>query len=85
MQNVATRVDQSCRRCARGEHCIYATWSAAYIWLEVEQGLYEIRWCDLREDKPGPPCRTCEQRQRRILNLMSHYGQRVYFESEESC
>ncbi len=78
MQDVASRVDQSCRHCASGRRCVYHTWSAAYIWLEVEQALNGIRQCS-----DGPKCWWCVNQYRRILNLMWHYGQRVYFESEE--
>ncbi len=79
MQDVASRVDQSCRGCASGQRCVKATWSAAYIWLEVEQALQELGRCS-----DGPACAWCTLQHRRILNLMWHYGQRVYFESEES-
>ena len=80
MQDVAIRVDQSCSRCANGLTCARATWSAAYLWLEVEQGLEGIRRCSA-----GPKCPWCVNQYRYILNLMWHYGQRVYFESEESA
>ncbi len=77
MQDVASRVDQSCRRCGSGEKCVYATWSAAYIWLEIEQRLREVA-------KNTDAVWNCDQ-QRAILNLLWHYGQRVYFCAEESA
>lgn len=79
MQDVATRVDQSCHRCKSGEKCVYATWSAAYIWLEVEQRLQRLIEC------PQGPCAWCAHASQAIRSLMWHYGQRVYFESEESA
>lgn len=66
MQDVAERIDQSCRRCASGQRCVYAKWSAAYIWLEVETRLREL-------GKSTDEVWNCNE-QRRILNLMWHYA-----------
>jgi len=75
MQDVAERVDQSCRRCAfraairddRAKPCVYAKWGAPYIWLEVETALAELaKSTDIAWNINA---------QRRILNLMWHYRQ----------
>ena len=61
----AELIDQSCRVCASGGQCVYANWSAKYIWVEVEKSLRELsRSTDL--------VWNCNE-QRRILNLMWHY------------
>ena len=80
MQDVATRVDQSCSRCGSGGPCPYGNWSAGEIWLEVERTLAGIGHCNA-----GPSCGPCRTQQRFVLNLMWHYGQRVYFCAEESA
>lgn len=76
MQDVATRVDQSCRRCARGEKCVYATWSAAYIWAEVEQALFHMRRCSAGYHR---------RIHHYILNLMWHYGQAQIAANTKHC
>jgi hypothetical protein len=80
MQDVASRIDQSCRRCASGQRCVKATWSAAYIWLEVEQRLAALGASAAEDEGVWRTDAT-----RAILSLMWHYGQRIYFESEESA
>lgn len=76
MQDVATRIDQSCRRCSSGQRCVMASWSAAYIWLEVEH-----RLATLGDSTAEDEALWRTDHRRLILNLMWHYAQAVYAES----
>ncbi|KKM90214.1 hypothetical protein LCGC14_1240940 [marine sediment metagenome] len=58
-------VEQICRLCASLQPCIYATWSAGYIWLEVEQRLERLAGSD--------DVVWNVNQQRAILNLMWHF------------
>lgn len=72
MQDVAQRVDQSCRRCAGGDSCPYRFYDAVTIWQQVDFRLQQVA-------KSTNAVWNCNE-QRAILNLMWHYAEAVYWE-----
>ena len=76
MQDVASRVDQSCSSCESGWCRNTQPRSTASIWLETENRLQRLSEC------PEPGCPWCINACRTILDLMWHYAQSYYFEAE---
>jgi hypothetical protein len=74
----APTIEQDCRRCVdvaanprtasgRPRKCVYAGWSAAYIWLEIKQRLEDLA-NDMEDDRSW-----AVKQQRAVLNLVWHY------------